>query len=147
MIDVAKIYELLANSVAVLHVAVIVLDCWGMLAVVRGQFATESCVLWKKLYLLLAFLKSVSLLLINDCPLTVIEHQFRQLSDPSFQPSCSFVAYYAPWVPSQIDQVIALAFMVAGLVGSVQFACKKLWRPIDTSNARIARTQEHLHRC
>jgi hypothetical protein len=110
------IAETVATTIVAIHASVIALDIGGSIAVATNRFHIARLRWWQCLYLSIVFIKSLSLLLIDACPLTIAENYCRSLGHVDTSYGGSFISHYLPRIPTEFDLVINCLLMLAGLV-------------------------------
>lgn len=108
--------DIITTTIVVIHASVIGLDFVGAIAVVTNRFHVARLRWWQSLYLSIVFVKSLSLLFIDACPLTIAENYFRSLGHVDTSYDCSFISHYLPKIPTEVDLVVTCLLMLAGFV-------------------------------
>lgn len=114
----------LADGVALLHGGLLLLECAGAAAVLCGAFRSDRLVRWQWAYLGLVGARSLCWLILQDCPLTLLERSLRELGTSGVPFADSFVEHYLPWLPPRVDLALTLLLAVAGLMGILQAATR-----------------------
>jgi len=110
------IAETTATTIVVIHASVIALDIGGSIAVVANRFHVARLRWWQCLYLSIVFIKSLSLLLIDACPLTIAENYCRRLGQVDTSYGGTFFSHYLRRIPTEVDLVLTCLLMLAGFV-------------------------------
>ncbi len=115
-------YLIAASAVALLHIAVILLDIFGALTVVSGRLSVGCLPRWQKLYFAITATKSVSSLTMGTCPLTSMEKFLLSQSVTLSAYRESFVEHYFPFISINFDLALTLFLMLSGCIGVLQVA-------------------------
>jgi hypothetical protein len=118
--------DLLADSVAIVHGCLLLLDGCGAIFVMRGAFRRPFLKRWQWAWLGLAGAKAASYLVLDNCPLTLLEQRLRSTGESAGGFTGSFVEQYLPWVPGEIDAAVTMLLMLCGLIGVLQAASRSL---------------------
>ena len=114
--------ELISAAIAAIHFVVIAIDLAGAIAVFSNRFEVIRLLRWQQIYLGIVFGKSLSLIFLDACPLTITENVFRRMGDLDKAYSESFVSHYLPGLPDKIDLLMTFLLMLAGLVAVLRVA-------------------------
>jgi hypothetical protein len=114
--------EILATTIFSLHIIVIAIDCAGAIVVLGNRFKVDWLPRWQRIYLGIIVAKSLSLLLLESCPLTTAENFFRRLGSVDTAYDESFVGHYLPGLPAEVDLLATCLLMLAGLVAVLGLA-------------------------
>jgi hypothetical protein len=117
---------LLAIVTALIHVAIMMLDIAGALAVWTGRLRSGHLPVWQQAYLTITFFKSLAYLTIPACPLTSLENYLRTHSEYASPYQGTFISHYAAWVPYQADATVTLLLLVSGCIAVVSVAVHQL---------------------
>jgi hypothetical protein len=129
--------ELLADCVALIHAAVLVVYVAGAVSVLRGRFYGTQLRLWQRVYLAIVLAMAVTIVCGADrCPLTRLENAIRALGDPTTCYSGSFIEHYVPGLPTMVDQVLSVALLTMGCVGVLCAALTSLRSQATFAEAR-----------
>ncbi len=121
------IAETVATTIVVIHASVIALDIAGSIAVVTNRFHVARLRRWQCLYLSIVFIKSLSLLLIDACPLTIAENYCRSLGQLDTSYCGTFFSHYLPRIPTEVDLVLTCLLMLAGFVAALRVGHQQIF--------------------
>lgn len=110
------IVQIAANSIVICHFAVIALDLIGAVAVFSNRFELSSLRSWQFAYLAVVFGKSLCLVYIDSCPLTIAENYIWQLGDSVKAYDGSFIEHYFFYISPEVDLEMTYLTLIAGLV-------------------------------
>ncbi|WP_442511917.1 DUF2784 family protein [Novipirellula sp. SH528] len=121
--------DIFATTIVTIHIVVIAFDVGGSIAVVTRRLQVTRLRLWQRLYLTIVFVKSLSLLMFDSCPLTSIENWLRRYGHIDTSYGDSFVSHYLIGLSKEVDLVMTCFLMLAGLVAVLRFVASK--SPMD----------------
>lgn len=130
------IAETVATTIVVIHASVIALDIGGSIAVVTNRFHVVGLRWWECLYLSIVFAKSLSLLLIDACPLTIAENYCRGLGHVDTSYGGSFISHYLPRIPTEADLIVTCLLMLAGFVAVLRVGHQQIATCLATPHTR-----------
>jgi hypothetical protein len=113
------ITEILADGVALVHAAILVLYVAGAVSALRGSFCRRPLLVWQRLYLGLVLLMSLSVLFTERCCLTQLENALRGMNRPEARYDVSFLEHYVPNLPESVDTVGSILLLLAGCVATL----------------------------
>jgi hypothetical protein len=113
------ITEILADGIALVHAAIVVLYVAGAASALRGGFCRRPLVLWQRFYLGLVFLISLSVLFTERCWLTQLENAMRAMHRPDTCYDCSYLVHYVPSLPENVDAIGSILLLLAGCLATV----------------------------
>jgi hypothetical protein len=114
-----SITEILADGVAVVHAAILVLYVAGAVSALRGGFCRRPLLGWQFVYLGLVLLTSLSVLLTESCCLTQLENALRAVNRPDTCYDGSFLEHYVPNLPESVDAVGSILLLLAGCLATL----------------------------
>ncbi|TWU54742.1 hypothetical protein Poly51_34610 [Rubripirellula tenax] len=128
--------DIVITAIVVIHASIIGLDFLGAIAVVTNRFHVARLRWWQCLYLSIVFVKSLSLLFIDACPLTIAENYCRSLGHVDTSYGGSFISHYLPRIPTEVDIVVTCLLMLTGLVAVLRVGHQQIATCLATSHAR-----------
>lgn len=145
------IAEILSTTIMVIHVSIIALDFVGGFAVVADHFHVTRLRWWQCFYLSIVFVKSLSLLFIDACPLTIAENYCRSLAHVDTSYGGSFISHYLPRIPTEADLVVTCLLMLAGFVAVLRVGHQQIAschaRPHERAGHRTPKIKDERISC